>query len=180
MMRTFAENLQNYDQVVEVGGNRDKVFSIRLADRLLLDARASAAAPGWSPPAQSWASTPARNHPRLYSRYIQRTEAISRKFPQFPSPVSFHSHPIISLDLTHVHCTSGRGSIPSVFESLPEIRIREASSVAESEVDERAKSSASSPAATPDRSPSPSGGSAFKPKRIESWWWLSAVSETCR
>ena len=175
MMRTFAENLQNYDQVVEVGGNRDKAFSICLVDHLLLDARVSAPAPGWSPPAQSWAFTPARKHPRLYGRYIQRTEAVSREFPQFLSLISFHSHPITSFDLTHARCTSDRGSIPPVFESLPEIRIREASSCAESEVDERAKSSVPIPAATPDRSPK----NAFKPKRVESWWWLSAVSETC-
>lgn len=99
MMRTFAENLQSYDQVIEVGGNWDKVFLICLVDHLLLDARISTTAPGWSPPAQSWASTPARNHPRLYSRYIQRTEAISRKFPQFTFPISFHSYPIASLSI---------------------------------------------------------------------------------
>jgi len=50
----------------------------------LSDARVGATAPGWSPSAQSRASTPVRSYPRLYGRYLQRTETISRTLNVLP------------------------------------------------------------------------------------------------
>ena len=104
----------------------------------------------------------------MHSRYLQRTETTSRTFPISPP---------LSPRLTSVPGELGRGYVPPVFESLPEIRIREASGGEESKNDERA--SASTPTATPNRSPL-CGETTFEPKRIESWWWLSGVSETDR
>ena len=89
-------------------------------------------------------------------------------------PVSFPFPPIfVSSHPTSVSDTD-RGSIPPIFESLPEIHIREVSSGAESQDDERAEPSVSTGAPTPNRSHL-CGENTFKPQRIEPWWWLSGV-----
>ena len=83
-----------------------------------------------------------------------------RQYPvSIPSPfVSFQPN------LIHARGTSDWSFIPPVIESLPEIRIREASSGAESQGDERTPIHA----AALCRSPL-CGKGAFKPKRIKSY-----------
>lgn len=60
-----------------------RLFLHCIVDLWLLAARVNTATPRWSPSAQSRAFTPARDHPRMHSRYLQRTEAISRTFSDF-------------------------------------------------------------------------------------------------
>jgi len=77
-------------------------------------------------------------HPQEIIR--ECTVDIFNELRQYPVRFSFTipRFPLLSSHITSVPRASDRGFIPPVFESLPEIRIREAGGGTESQDDERA------------------------------------------
>ena len=116
----------------------------------------------------------------LHSQEIIRdcTVDILDELRQYPVRFPFPSVLVLPR-LISVSGALDRNSIPPIVKSLPEIRIREASSSAESQSGERTEQSLSIPTAATDGSRLRAEGT-FKPKRIESYWELNGIPKTGR
>ena len=96
-----------------------------------------------------------------------------RQYPvRFPLP-----YILLSPHLITISGLLDRGSVPPIIESFPKIRIRETGSDKAGQDCERTESATSTSTATTDSS-ALCVEDTFKPKRIESYWWLNGVPGT--